>query len=293
VSSKKKPVLGRNLSSMLSQTSLRQAAERSTGAGEEGQGERSLPLDRIRPGAYQPRVEFDPESLHELSESIRAQGVIQPIVVRAVGDGYEIIAGERRWRAAQQAGIDRIPVIVRDVDDETAVALALIENIQREDLNPLEEATALKRLVEDFQLTHQEAATAVGRSRSTVSNLLRLLELVAEVRELVAARKLEMGHARALLGLDERRQLPTAREVVRKQLSVRETEALVRRLLNPPKAKHRQVDPDIQRLQQQLAERLCAVVKIQHGSKGKGKLVISYNSADELEGIIGHLQGED
>lgn len=293
MSSKKKPVLGRNLSSMLSQNSLRQAAERSA---EKAAGEstgRSMPLENIKPGAYQPRVQFEPESLQELADSIRAQGVIQPIVVRAVEGGYEIIAGERRWRAAQLAGLDRIPVIIREVDDETAVALALIENIQRENLNPLEEATALKRLVEDFQLTHQEAAQAVGRSRSTVSNLLRLLELTTEVRELVAVRKLEMGHARALLGLDEARQIRAAREVVGKQLSVRQTEALVRQLLNPPPKKKRTFDPDIQRLQDQLAERLCAVVKIQHSSKGKGKLVISYNSSDELEGIIGHLKNRD
>ena len=289
---KKKPALGRNLSSMLSQSGLRQAEERARQP-DEATAERTLPLDRIRPGAYQPRSLFDPDSLRELADSIRAQGVIQPIVVRPVDQGYEIIAGERRWRAAQQAGIERIPVIVREVDDETAVALALIENIQRENLNPLEEASALQRLVEDFQLTHQEAAQAVGRSRSTVSNLLRLLDLTEEVRGLVAARKLEMGHARALLGLDGLLQAQAARDVVRKQLSVRETEALVRRLLNPQRPKRRTVDPDIQSLQERLAERLCAVVKIQHGPKGKGKLVISYNSADELEGIIAHLKGED
>jgi ParB family chromosome partitioning protein len=188
VTSKKKPVLGRNLSSMLSQSSLRQAEERARDADSADKGARSLPLDRIKPGTYQPRSVFDADSLQELADSIRAQGVIQPIVVRPVEGDYEIVAGERRWRAAQQAGIDRIPVIVREVDDETAVALALIENIQRENLNPLEEAKALQRLVEDFQLTHLEAAEAVGRSRSTVSNLLRLLDLAVAVRELVAER---------------------------------------------------------------------------------------------------------
>jgi ParB family chromosome partitioning protein len=289
----KKPVLGRNLSSMLSKSTLRHAVERSS-ADPAGAGAnlRTLPLDRIRPGPYQPRSVFDAESLQELADSIRAQGVIQPIVVRTVEEGYEIIAGERRWRAAQHAGLGEIPAIVREVEDEEAVALALIENIQRENLNPLEEAAALKRLVEDFQLTHQEAAEAVGRSRSTVSNLLRLLELAREVREMVDARHLEMGHARALLSLEHDLQLRAAREVVRRELSVRETERLVRRLQNPPRKHSRAVDPDIQRLQDQLAEKLCAKVSIQHGRKGKGKLVIAYNSPDELEGIIGHLKGD-
>jgi ParB family chromosome partitioning protein len=289
----KKPVLGRNLSSMLSQSTLRHAVERA-GADSTGPeaGLRTIPLDRIRPGPYQPRSVFDAESLQELADSIRAQGVIQPIVVRTVADGFEIIAGERRWRAAQQAGIGEIPAIVREVEDEEAVALALIENIQRENLNPLEEAAALKRLVEDFHLTHQEAAAAVGRSRSTVSNLLRLLELAREVREMVDARHLEMGHARALLSLEHALQVRAAREVVRRELSVRETERLVRRLLNPPRKQSRAVDPDIQRLQDQLSEKLCAKVSIQHGRKGRGKLVISYNSADELEGIIGHLKND-
>ncbi|NIP17575.1 MAG: ParB/RepB/Spo0J family partition protein [Xanthomonadales bacterium] len=290
----KKPVLGRNLSSMLSKSTLRHAVEESGRGVAGGDGSlRKLALDRVRPGPYQPRSAFDADSLQELADSIRAQGVIQPIVVRAVGDEFEIIAGERRWRAAQQAGIEEIPAIVRDVDDEAAVALALIENIQRENLNPLEEAAALKRLVDDFQLTHQEAAEAVGRSRSTVSNLLRLLELSDEVRELVDARHLEMGHARALLSLSHALQVRAAREVVKKELSVRETERLVRRLLNPPKQKTRTVDPDIARLQNDLSERLCAKVSIQHGKKGRGKLVIAYNSADELEGIIGHLKGEE
>ena len=291
MTSKKKPVLGRNLSSMLSQNTLRHAVEPAgSEAGASDGSLRKLPLDRIQPGPFQPRSVFEPEGLKELADSIRVQGVIQPIMVRPVGGGFEIIAGERRWRAAQQAGLDEIPVIVREVSDEVSVALALIENIQRENLNPLEEAAALKRLVDDFQLTHGEAAEAVGRSRSMVSNLLRLLELSEEVRGMVDARHLEMGHARALLTLNPAQQIEAARTVVRKKLSVRETEALVRRLLNPPSTATRKIDPDIQRLQDQLAETLCAKVSIQHGKKGKGKLVISYNSSDELEGIIGHLK---
>lgn len=291
MSAKKNP-LGRNLSSMISQTTLQHAVEDPIEAPAGDGALKNIPLDRITPGPYQPRSVFDPERLADLAESIRTQGVIQPVVVRAVGDGYELIAGERRWRAAQQAGIDAIPAIIRAVDDEVAIAMALVENIQREDLNPIEEASALRRLVDEFQLTHQEAADAVGRSRSAVSNLLRLLDLSDEVRELVDDRHLEMGHARALLALPESVQAQAAREVVRKQLSVRETEALVKRLQKPAKPRSSTVDPDILRLQDDLTERLCAKVRIQHNSKGKGKLVIAYNSADELEGIIGHLKDD-
>lgn len=288
----KKNPLGRNLSSMLSQSTL-EKAQREPSDHESGSSLRELPIDQIQPGKYQPRSVFDPDRLEELSESIRQQGIIQPIIVRAVDkDRFEIIAGERRWRAAQLAGVGNVPAIVREVDDEIVIAMALVENIQREDLNPLEEATALRRLVDEFQLTHQEAADAVGRSRSAVSNLLRLLELSGEVRELVDDRHLEMGHARALLVLPEAMQAQAAREVVRRQLSVRETEALVKRLQAPTKPKTRALDPDVARLQEALAEKLCASVRIQHSAKGKGKLVISYNSADELEGIIGHLSGD-
>jgi ParB family chromosome partitioning protein len=289
----KKNPLGRNLSSMLSQRTLKQAAETSeSDPAEAGGSLRRLPVDRVAPGPYQPRSIFDPERLEELAESIRQQGVIQPILVRAVGDGFELIAGERRWRAAQLAGLDVIPALVREVPDEVAVAMALVENIQRENLNPIEEATALRRLVSEFDLTHQQAAEAVGRSRSAVSNLLRLLELSAEVRELVDDRHLEMGHARALLALPEELQPQAAREVVRRQLSVRETEALVKRLRQPAKPPARPIDPDIQRLQDDLTEKLGARVRIQHNAKGRGKLVIAFNSADELEGIIGHLADE-
>lgn len=286
----KKNPLGRNLSSMLSQSALRHAAEN---AASESAGVDSLsllPLDLISPGPYQPRSIFDADRLEELAESIRHQGVIQPIIVRAKGARqFELIAGERRWRAAQIAGIDKIPAIVRDVPDEIAIAMALVENIQREDLNPIEEATALRRLVDEFQMTHQEAGDAVGRSRSAVSNLLRLLELSEDVRELVDARHLEMGHARALLTLEPSLQAQAAREVVKKSLSVRETERLVRRLKNPPTRTEAVIDPDTKYIQDQIAEKLCATVKLSHNSRGKGKMVISYNSADELEGILEHM----
>ncbi len=291
MASKKKPVLGRNLSSMLSQSTLRHAVEPTAlEAGHGGAGLRTLPVDRIKAGPFQPRSVFEPDRMSELADSIREQGVIQPIMVRPLGNDYEIIAGERRWRAAQQAGLDEIPVIIRNVADEVAVALALVENIQREDLNPLEEAAALKRLVDDFQLTHEEAARAVGRSRAMVSNLMRLLGLPSEVRKMIDSRQIGMGHARALLSLSQAQQIQAGRDIVKRELSVRQTEALVRKILNPPEPVSRQVDPDILHLQDELAETLCAKVRIQHGKKGKGKLVIAYNSSDELEGIIGHLK---
>ena len=286
----KKNPLGRNLSSMLSKSALQHAVDN---VGSESSGRdslKSLPLDLISPGPFQPRSIFDTDRLQELADSIRHQGVIQPVVVRGRGKGrYELIAGERRWRAAQIAGIEKIPAIVRDVPDEIAIAMALVENIQRENLNPIEEATALRRLVDEFQMTHQEAGDAVGRSRSAVSNLLRLLELSGEVRELVDARHLEMGHARALLSLDESMQAQASKEVVKKSLSVRETEQLVRRLKTPPVIRTHELDPDIQHLQDKLAEKLCARVKLTHNARGKGKLVIAYNSADELDGILEHL----
>ena len=285
MTARKKTVLGRNLSSMLSQTTLKNVAERET-----ANQLKQLPLDVIHPGRYQPRSVFDEDRLEELASSIRAQGVVQPIVVRSVGtDKYELIAGERRWRAAQLAGIDRIPAVVREVADEVAVAMSLIENIQREDLNPLEEATALRRLIDEFQMTHQQAADAVGRSRAAVSNLLRLLELMQEVKDMVDVRELEMGHARALLSLSDDLQLQAAREVVLKRLSVRDTENLVRRLQNPKKTSGRRIDPDILRLQNQIGESLGTQVKIQHQATGKGKLVISYNNSEEFEGILERL----
>lgn len=253
---------------------------------------REIPLDLLQSGRYQPRSVMDPERLQELADSITAQGVVQPIVVRSIGAGrYEIIAGERRWRACQMARLDSVPAIVRDVSDEATVAMALIENIQREDLNPLEEAVALRRLLDEFGLTHLQAAEAVGRSRAAVSNLLRLLELGDEVKKLVDERKLDMGHARALLALPVEKQLPAAREVVSRELSVRQTEQLVKRLLTgaPVKPPKRRVSPDIQRLQDKLTEQLGARVQIQHQPSGRGKLIIQYNSADEFEGILEHI----
>jgi ParB family chromosome partitioning protein len=242
------------------------------------------------------------ETLAELAASIKAQGVVQPIVVRPVqgnGNGesqrYEIIAGERRWRAAQMAGLAEIPAVVRHIPDESAIAVALIENIQREDLNPLEEARALSRLISEFGLTHQQAADAVGRSRAGVSNLLRLLELTPEVCALLEQRTLEMGHARALLALTQRRQQSeVAALVAKKGLSVRETEALIRRLQPPAGAAAANDtnarDPNVERLERELADKLGARVAIQHGSGGRGKLVVNYNSLDELDGIIEHIR---
>jgi ParB family chromosome partitioning protein len=255
-----------------------------------------LPVDLIQRGRYQPRREFDPDSLRELADSIAAQGVIQPIVVRPVeNDRYELIAGERRWRAAQQAGLDEIPVVVKEVTEEAAMAMGLIENIQREDLNPLEEANALSRLLLEFELTHQAVAKAVGKSRTTVTNLLRLLELNEDVKGLVESGKLEMGHARTLLGLKGETQSQAAQKVVAQGLSVRETERLVRRLQgeeeNPPKPRPAvEEDPDIRRLLNDLTDRLGAKVNLQQSARGKGKLVISYNSLDELEGILDHIK---
>jgi len=261
-----------------------------------------LPLDLLQRGKYQPRTDMRQETLQELADSIKAQGVIQPIVVRPVGtpaagesQRYEIIAGERRWRAAQLAGLGEIPAVIRAIPDEAAIAVALIENIQRENLNPLEEARALERLITEFQLTHQEAAEAVGRSRAGVSNLLRLLELAPEVCERVERREIEMGHARALLALPSRKQqAEVATLVATKGLSVRDTEALVRRMsqggATSAVSNDGARDPNVQRLEQELADKLGAKVAIQHSTGGKGKLVVSYNSLDELDGILAHIQ---
>lgn len=255
---------------------------------------REVPIDLLQPGKYQPRTDMHPESLEELANSIKAQGVVQPIVIRPVDDGrFEIIAGERRWRASQIAGLHEIPAVVRDVPDEAAIAMALIENIQREDLNPIEEAVALQRLIDEFEMTHQQAAGAVGRSRAAVSNLLRLLTLNDDVRKMLEHGDLEMGHARALLALEGNSQSDAAREVAAKGYSVRETEQLVRRLSDPAsKAKKpgKSLDPDIKRLQDELADKLAAKVLFQHAAKGNGKLVIHYNSVDELEGILQRIQ---
>lgn len=299
--SQKKPTLGRGLADLLGPRAAPASPEQGAAAEPASPGERlaRLPLDVLQRGKYQPRLDMHPETLEELAGSIKVQGVVQPIVVRPLGSSpgqpqrYEIIAGERRWRAAQMAGLDRIPAIVRPIPDEAAIAVALIENIQRENLNPLEEARALQRLIGEFELTHAQAADAVGRSRAGVSNLLRLLELPPEVCELIARRQIEMGHARALLALGQRRQqIQVARHVAGKGLSVRETEALVRRMQRPgdpvkPSAAPR--DADVRHLEQELAEKLGATVAIQHTRAGKGKVVVSYNSLDELDGILAHI----
>jgi ParB family chromosome partitioning protein len=255
---------------------------------------RELPVDLVQRGKYQPRRDIEPESLQELADSIRAQGVMQPIVVRPISDRrYEIVAGERRWRATQLAGLDVIPALIRDVSDEAAIAMALIENIQREDLNPIEEAAALQRLQQEFDLTQQQVAEAVGKSRSTVANLLRLMTLEEDVRRLVEHGDLEMGHARALLALQGAGQSQAARSVVGRGLSVRQTEALVRRLLasrDKPHEEQPALDPNIRHLQDDLAQRLGTRVQIQHSAKGKGKLVLAYNSLDELDGILSHIK---
>ncbi len=253
----------------------------------------TLAVDQLQRGRYQPRTDFDPESLQELAESIKAQGVIQPLIVRKTGDNkFEIIAGERRWRAAQMAGLHDVPVVIRDIDDEAAMAMSLIENIQREDLNAIEEAGALHRLVEEFGLTQEDVATAVGKSRSTVTNLLRLLKLNADVKTLVENGDLEAGHAKVLLGLHGDQQSSIAKHVAEKNLSVRETESLVRRTLAGPSAPVTKpsMDPDVARLQNQLSERIGAKVNISHQPKGKGKLEIFYHSLDELDGILERIQ---
>ena len=252
-----------------------------------------LPLDLIQRGKYQPRRDMDPSALEELANSIKVQGVMQPIVVRPIGGGrFEIIAGERRWRASQQAGLDKIPAMVREVPDEAAIAMALIENIQREDLNPIEEAVALQRLQQEFELTQQQVADAVGKSRVTITNLLRLIALPEEIKTLLAHGDLEMGHARALLDLPLEQQVEGARHVVARGLTVRQTEALVRQWLNSKDkpAEKAKADPDINRLEQRLAEKLGAPVQIKHGAKGKGQLVIRYSSLDELQGVLAHIR---
>ncbi len=271
-----------------------QTAEPAARSGAVTDGElRTLPVDIIQRGKYQPRIDIDPESLEELASSIRAQGVVQPIVVRPIAEPgrYEIIAGERRWRASQLAGLHEIPAVVRDVPDQAAMAMALIENIQREELNPMEEALALQRLIDEFGMTHQQTADAVGRSRASVSNLLRLLSLNEDVKRMVESGDLEMGHARALLPLQGQDQSKAARTVVDKGMSVRETERMVKRLLEPvtPKAE-KKPDPDVQRLERELAERIGAKVAIQYSGSGKGKLVINYNNLDELDGILAHIK---
>ncbi len=255
---------------------------------------RQIPVEFIQPGKYQPRLDIRNESLEELASSIRQQGVMQPIVVRPIGNNkYEIIAGERRWRATQLAGLDKIPVLVRDVPDNAAIAMALIENIQRENLNPMEEAIALKRLQDEFSLTQQEVADAVGKSRVTVTNLMRLMNLQPEVRTFLEHGDIEMGHARCLLALIDQQQVAAAKTVIAKSLSVRQTEALVRSFQGKATAekiyKNKTIDPDIQTLQNELAEKLGAEVLVEHGTKGKGRVILKYSSLDQLDGILAHI----
>jgi ParB family chromosome partitioning protein len=282
--SAKKRGLGRGLDALLGDAAI------SAPSGNDNLS--ALPVEALQPGRYQPRTGMDPERLAELATSIRAHGVVQPVVVRRISaDRYEIIAGERRWRAAQQAGLHEIPVIVRDASDQAAIAIALIENIQREDLNPLEEAQALKRLIDEFDLTHQDAAERVGRSRAAISNLLRLLELAPEARKLLEARKIEMGHARALLTLPTLLQVRLATLAAENGWSVRELEAEARKAQTQPKIKTApRLDANVHSLETELSERLAARVAIQQGRGGRGKLVIAYNSLDELDGILARIK---
>ena len=288
----KKRGLGKSLDALLAYTGTEASQTSPTSAHATSQEALfQLPVDQIQRGKYQPRREIKPETLEDLANSIRTQGIIQPLIVRPVGDKYEIIAGERRWRAAQLAGLTEVPVIIRHIPDEAAVAIALIENIQREDLNPIEEAMALQRLISEFAMTHQAAATAVGKSRATISNLLRLLALPTEVKNLLEQGELEMGHARTLITLPELMQTETAKMIVAKKLSVRETENLVRQLLSDkPDRTSRGIDPNILSLQETLAQQLKLRVAIQCNAKGKGKLVIHYRNLKELDALLSQFQ---
>lgn len=287
----RKKGLGRGLEALLG------ASPEITGAGHDG-ALGALPLERLQPGKYQPRTRMDEGALQELAASIRAQGLMQPILVRKVSaDNYEIIAGERRFRAARIAGLSEVPVLIRDVPDEAAAAMALIENIQREDLNPLEEAQGIQRLLDEFSFTHEQAAEAVGRSRSAVSNLLRLLNLAHPVQTMLLAGDLDMGHARALLAVDGATQITLANQVVNKQLSVRDTERVVNATLKPaPQAGMRQKAQnggrDIERLEEELSDLLASTVKIKMGRKGRGQLAIEFGSLDALDGILSRLRAE-
>ena len=290
--SAKRRGLGRGLDALLATSQSASRSEDSEAVASQNSELRKLPIEFLQPGKYQPRKDMSPEALEELASSIRSQGVIQPIVVRLVStDKYEIIAGERRWRAAQLAQLDVVPCLIKDVPDEAAVAIALIENIQREDLNAMEEAQALDRLMKEFELTHQEVAEAVGKSRTTITNLLRLNNLNDDVKLLVEHGDIEMGHARALLALEGESQSEAAQIVSGKALTVRDTEKLVRKILepaepNPPK----EIDPDVKSLVNKLSDNLGAKVSIDHNAKGKGKLVINFNDLDQLDGILSRIK---
>ena len=285
----KKPGLGRGLDMLLSSV-----ASTKDESGKDTEFTQ-LPIEKIQKGQYQPRLNIDPNALQELAESIKAQGLVQPVIVRRLESGiYELIAGERRWRAAQIAGLHDIPSIIRDIPDQAAAAMSLIENIQREDLNALEEAIAMSRLISEFGLTHQQTAESVGRSRTAVTNLLRLLELEEETKELLDSKKIDMGHARALLALKGQLQLETAHKVADRQMSVRDTERLVKNILNklenPEKLNPKTKPVEVSKLEQSLGETLGASVDIQYNARGKGKLVIAYNNLDELDGILEHIK---
>jgi len=271
--------LGRGLDALMGDTSAADSLQ-------------TLPVDALQPGKYQPRTHMDETALDELAASIKAQGLMQPVLVRPLGDDrYEIIAGERRWRASRRAGLTEIQALVRSIPDEAALAMALIENIQRENLNPLEEAIGIQRLIDEFEMTHEAAADAVGKSRTTVTNLLRLLNLTEPVRDMLMEGQLDMGHARALLPLDTLAQLEAAKTVALKDLSVRETEALVKKLQSAPVEKPlKAVDPDVRRLEEQVSESLGARVLIQQGKKGRGRLTIEYASLDQLDSLLSRLK---
>lgn len=300
---KKKRGLGRGLNALLGSAAevnqltdpkpIATAASETDAPVSSGDGLRHIAVELIQRGAYQPRVHFEPDALQELAESIKAQGVIQPIVVRPISAGkFELIAGERRWRACQLAGLHEIPAVVKELNDQSAAAISLIENIQREDLNPLEESRALQRLIDEFEMTHQQVAEAVSRSRASVTNLLRLKDLNEDVKLLVDERKIAMGHARALLALSGAEQSLLANKAAAQDWSVRETEKQVKRQLNPPpkvSESTASMDPDIKRLQEQVSERLGAPVNVEHKSNGKGRLVINYSSLDELDGILAKI----
>jgi len=291
----KKKGLGRNFGSLITtHAEVQELADKPLGSVQDGTL-RHLPIEWLQRGIYQPRRDIAEDGLEELANSIRAQGVMQPVVVRPLGaESFELIAGERRWRAAQLVGLDTIPAVIRNVADEDAIAMALIENIQRENLNPIEEAFALQRLQKEFELTQAEVAEAIGKSRVTVTNLLRLINLEDEVKRMLEHGDLEMGHARALLGLSGAGQIDAARQVVAKGMTVRQAEQLVRTLNQPDKVSlpldARRQDVNIQRLEESLTERLGAAVQIKHGATGKGSLTIKYTSLDELDGILAHVK---
>ena len=290
--SAKRRGLGRGLDALLATSQSASRSEDGEAVTSQNSELRKLPIEFLQPGKYQPRKDMSPEALEELASSIRSQGVIQPIVVRLVStDKYEIIAGERRWRVAQLAQLDVVPCLIKDVPDEAAVAIALIENIQREDLNAMEEAQALDRLMNEFELTHQEVAEAVGKSRTTITNLLRLNNLNDDVKLLVEHGDIEMGHARALLALEGESQSDAAQIVSGKALTVRDTEKLVRKILEPAEPKPpKEIDPDVKSLVNKLSDNLGAKVSIDHNAKGKGKLVINFNDLDQLDGILSRIK---